>query len=290
LETSTLIQQMILNGVMSGSIYVLVALGLSLILAVTGIVQIAHGEMYMLGGYITYSLCVQQGLPFVASLAIATLVVGVLGVPIEKIFYRPFRHGEFEPMVIMGLALMLILQTSAILIWDPTFKFVRTPFPGVYHVGSAIITQERLIIIVVGTIFIVGFFLFLQKTRQGRAMRAVAQDMTAASLQGINIDNVSSLAMFLGCCLAGVAGGLMGAIFSLSPTMGSPVFMTGISVIILGGLGSIVGAVAGGYILGFVNSITSLLFSLYIADAASFFIIILILLFKPQGLMGHPSQ
>jgi branched-chain amino acid transport system permease protein len=281
---------MVLNGVMSGSIYVLVALGLSLILAVTGIVQIAHGEMYMLGGYITYSLCVQQGLPFVVSLVIATVVVGVLGVPIEKIFYRPFRHGDFEPMVIMGLALMLILQTSATLIWDPTFKFVHTPFPGVYHIGSATITQERLIIIVVGTIFIVGFFLFLQKTRQGRAMRAVAQDMTAASLQGINIDHVSSLAMFLGCCLAGVAGGLMGAIFALSPYMGGPVFMTGISVIILGGLGSIVGAVAGGYILGFVNSITSLLFSLYIADAASFFIIILILLFRPQGLMGHPSQ
>lgn len=281
---------MFINGLSSGSIYVLVALGLSLILAVTGIVQLAHGEMYMLGGYITYTFCVKMGLPFIPSLAIATLLVGLLGIPIEKIFYRPFRHGDFTPMVIMGLSLMLILQTSATLIWDTSMKYMRTPFPGVYHVFGGAVTQERLIIIGIGTIFIVAFFLLLHRTRSGRAMRAVAQDMTAASLQGINIDRVSSVAMFFGCCLAGVAGGLMGAIFVLSPFMGGPVLMTGISVIILGGLGSIVGAVAGGYILGFVDSITTQLFSLYVADAVTFLIIILILLFRPQGLMGHPSQ
>jgi branched-chain amino acid transport system permease protein len=290
LDTSTLIQQVLVNGLSSGSIYVLVALGLSLILAVTGIVQLAHGEMYMLGGYITYTFCVKLGLTFIPSLAIATVVVGLLGIPIEKIFYRPFRHGDFTPMVIMGLALMLILQTSASSIWNTSFKYLRTPFPEVYHVAGAVISQERLIIISVGTIFIIAFFLLLHKTTSGRAMRAVAQDMTAAALQGISIDRVASVAMFLGCCLAGVAGGLMGAIFTLSPFMGSPVLMIGISVIILGGLGSIVGAVVGGYILGFVNSIATLLFSLYVSDAVSFLIIILILLFRPQGLMGHPSQ
>ncbi len=290
MDTSTLIQQIIINGISSGSIYVLVALGLSLILAVTGIVQLAHGEIYMLGGYLTYTFCVQRGFDFMVSLVIATAITGLLGILVEKIFYRPFRYGDFTPMVIMGLALMLILQTSASLIWDTSFKYLRSPFPEVYEVGGAMISEERVIIIGISTVFIVGFFLLLHKTRAGRAMRAVAQDMTAAALQGINIDRVSSVAMFLGCCLAGVAGALMGAIFKLSPFMGGPVLMTGISVIILGGLGSIVGAVAGGYILGFVDSITTQLFSLYISDAATFLIIILILLFRPQGLMGQPSQ
>ena len=194
------------------------------------------------------------------------------------------------PMVIMGLALMLILQTSATSIWTSSYKYLHTPFNEVYHIGGAVVSQERLIVICVAAVFIIVFFLLLHKTKSGRAMRAVAQDMTAAALQGINIDRVCSVAMFLGCALAGVAGGLMGAIFTLSPFMGSPVLMTGISVIILGGLGSLIGAVAGGYILGFVNSIATTLLTLQMSNIISFLIIIIILLFRPHGLLGQPSK
>jgi branched-chain amino acid transport system permease protein len=274
---------------MSGSIYVLIALGMTLVLTVLGIVQLAHGEIYMMGGYFTYYFCVKLGLHYLLALAIATLLMALAGIVIEKVFYRPFRHASFLPTVILGLALMLSMQTTAVVTWGGATRIVTTPFPGVLHIGGASLSWERLVIIIISVVSFSGLFLLLYKTKIGHAMRAVSQDVNAALLQGISVDRVSSIAMFLGCGLAAVAGGLMGAVFTLSPFMGTPVLMKGIAIIILGGLGSLMGAVIGGFILGFVDAIATPLLSLQMANIIGFMTIIIVLLFRPQGIMGRPS-
>jgi branched-chain amino acid transport system permease protein len=185
---------------------------------------------------------------------------------------------------------MLILQTTAVVTFGGSTKVLTTPFPGIINISGIIISQERLILILISIVFVVGLFLLLQKTEIGRTMRAVSQEMNAALLLGISVDRVSSFAMFLGCALAAVAGGLMGAIFSLSPFMGSTALMKGIAVIVLGGMGSIPGAVIGGLIIGLIDGIVPPLLSTQMASTIGFLVILLILIFRPQGIKGQPSQ
>jgi branched-chain amino acid transport system permease protein len=289
LTGSTLVAQIILNGLMAASIYILVALGLTLVLSMTGIVQLAHGEIYMLGAYGTYYFCVVLGLHYLLALVISTLIIGLAGIPLEKIFFRPFRGPDFMPSVIIAVGIMIMLQTTAIVNFGSSIKVVTTPFRGVMTIAGAIVSWERLLVIVISAIFVGGLFLLLRRTKMGLGMLALSQDIRGAALQGISADRVSSVAMFLGCGLAAVAGGLMGAIFNLSPSMGGYALMKGIAVIILGGMGSLAGVVVGGLILGFIDGIVPPLLSVQMANLIGFICIILILIFRPQGIMGRPS-
>jgi branched-chain amino acid transport system permease protein len=275
---------------MAGSIYVMVAMGLTLILSILGMLQLAHGEIYMLGGYATYYFSVVFGLNFFLALLCSIILIGGFGIILEALIFRPFRRAEFFRSVIMATGLMLILQTGAVISFGSSNKVVTTPFPGSITVAGVSLSWERLIIILVSAAFVAALFFLINKTRIGQAMVAVSQDVDAASLQGINPNRVSSLAMFIGCALAAAAGGLMGAIFFLSPGMGGFALMKGIAVIILGGLGSLTGAVAGGLILGLVDGIVPPFLSTHLASLVGFILIILILLFKPQGLLGHASK
>lgn len=286
---SALLLQIALNGLMSASIYILVALGLTLVLSMTGIVQMAHGEIYMLGAYGTYYFCVVLGLHYLLALAISTLVIGLAGIPLEKIFFRPFRGQDFMPSVIIAVGIMIMLQTTAVVSFGSSAKVVTTPFRGVLNIAGAIVSWERLIVIVISAVFVGGLFLLLHRTKMGLAMLALSQDIRGAALQGISADRVSSAAMFMGCALAAVAGGLMGAIFNLTPSMGSYALMKGIAVIILGGMGSLAGVVVGGLVLGFIDGIVPPLLSVQLASLIGFLCIILVLILRPQGIMGRPS-
>ncbi len=288
--TGGAIAQSIVNGLMSGAIYVLIALGLTLVLSITGIVQLAHGEIYMLGAYGAYYFCTVLGLHYILAAVIATVLVGGLGIVLERVFYRPFRHGEFWPTVIMATGIMLALQTLATVSFGSTTKVVSTPFGGVFKIGGVSISQERLIVIGVSIVLVLACFAFIWKTRIGQAMMAVSQNLPAAALQGIDANRVSAVAMFLGCGLAAVAGSLMGAIFTLSPSMGGFALMKGIAVIILGGMGSITGAVAGGLIIGLIDGIVPIVLDVHMANLIGFAVIILILVFRPTGILGVPSQ
>ncbi|MFO7773753.1 MAG: branched-chain amino acid ABC transporter permease [Dehalococcoidia bacterium] len=285
--TEVPVAQIILNGLMSGAIYVLVALGLTLVLSIMGIVNLAHGELYVFGAYGAYYFCVVAGLNFLLALFISTLLVGLLGIGIEKIFFRPFRQGNFLPAVIMATGLMLILQTTTVVTFGGSTKVIVTPFPGVITVAGTTISRERLVIILVAIVLVATLLFLMRRTKIGQAMVAVSQDLDAAALQGISVDQVSSVAMFLGCALAAAAGALMGAVFGLSPAMGGFALMKGIAVIILGGLGSIPGAVIGGLILGLIDGIVPALLSTQMASLVGFVAIILILVFRPQGIMGR---
>jgi len=281
-----MLTQNILNGLMSGWIYILVALGLTLVLSIVGIVQLAHGEIYMVGAYIVYYFCVSMGLNFYISLIVSILCVGLLGVVLERFFLRPFRE-DVEGAIISTIALILIIQTAVAAIAGVSYRDIPSPIQGVFIILGARLSWERLLTILVSIALVSVLLIFISKTKIGQAMVAVSEDREAAALQGINVNWVSSIAMFLGCALAAAAGGLTGAIFDLTPYMGSFALMKGIEVIILGGLGSIPGAIIGGLILGLVDGLVTQLLSVQMASIIGLFAIILILLFRPQGLLGH---
>lgn len=286
-----LLLQSVLNGLMAGSIYILVALGLTLIMGIMGIVQFAHGEIYMFGGYLTYGFCSLLGVPFILSMVISAVLMGVIGILIEKVFYRPLRFSsDFLPPMIIAIALMLGLQNTAIIMFGMNVRVVSSPFSGVLKFAGISLSWERLMVIIIAFVLVVGLFALLRKTKIGQAMVAISQSLQGAALQGISSDRISSVGMFIGCALAAVSGSLMGAIFSLSPTMGTFALMNGIAVMILGGMGSLTGTVVGGLVIGLIEGIGGSFVGPTMSSLITFMVIILILLVRPQGIMGRRAR
>ncbi len=249
------------------------------------IVQLAHGEVYMIAAYIVYYFTVTVGINFYVGFVIAVLAVGVLGIALERFFFRPFR-GKPNQALVLSIGLMLVFQNVVLAITGGTPKSYHSPFESVVNIGNLALSTERLVIIIAGFVLIVALFLFIRFSKNGQACWPY-RERDGAALQGININRLSAIAMCLGCALAGVAGGLVGALFTLTPTMGGSVLMKGIAVIILGGLGSVPGAVIGGLIIGLIDGIVPVFTTSYMASLIGFAIVILILLFRPQGLWGH---
>jgi len=281
-----ILPQCIINGLVAGWIYILVALGLTLVLSITGIVQLAHGEVYMLGAYGSYYLCIRAGLHFFLALGLSSALVGIIGIGLERFFFRPFR-GQMDRALIIAIGLIILLQNTVLVTAGGTPKAAPSPFSGVLVILGFRVSWERVAVILVALVLVSALFLFIHRTKTGQAMVALSQDREVAALQGINIDRISSFAMFLGCALAAVAGGLVGAMFNISPLMGGFALMKGIAVIILGGLGSITGAVVGGLIIGLIDGIVPPLLNTHLASLMGFGAIILILLLRPQGIFGH---
>jgi branched-chain amino acid transport system permease protein len=282
---SNLIQS-ILNGLTLSAIYVLVSLGLTLILSIMNIVQLAHGEVYMIGAYLVYFLFSFLGINFYVSLLVSILLVGSFGIFMERFLFRRYT-GDPERAMIISIGLMLVLQNIVIFIAGGDARAYSSPFTSVVKLFNASLSWERLVIIVVGVVLVIGLFLFVRFTRQGQAMLAISQEREGSALQGININRISSLAMFLGAALAAVAGGLVGGLFSLLPTMGSFALMKGIAVIVLGGLGSIPGVMVGSLLLGLIDGIVPMFSSTYVAGLIGYGAIILVLYFRPKGIWGH---
>jgi branched-chain amino acid transport system permease protein len=278
--------QSLLNGLALAGIYILIALGLTLVLSIMGIVQISHGEIYMIGAYSTYYMIAGLGFHFLLAVIIATLFVGGLGIALERFCFRPFR-GMPDRAFTVSIALILILQNVVLCIAGGNPRTYFSPFTGVLRVLGIAIAWKRLVIVLVGLGLLVALFLFIRFTKPGQAMLAISQEREGAALQGMNIDRISAVAMFLGCGLAAIAGALIGSLFSISPTMGSFALMKGIAVIILGGLGSISGAVVGGLILGLIDGVLPAYTTTHVAGLVGFAAIIMILLFRPQGIWGH---
>jgi branched-chain amino acid transport system permease protein len=278
--------QSILNGLAAGWVYVLVAVGLTLVFGIMNIVQFAHGEIYMLGAYFSYLLIKSCGFSFWEALPLTAIVIGLLGVVLERFFFRPFR-GNFEPSIIVAVGLMVLLQTVAVVGFGTSTKSMPGIIPGVFTVSGITLSWDRLLAILFGIVLVSALFLLIQKTKIGQAMVAVSQDPYAAALQGIDVNRISAVAMVLGCALAAIAGSLMGSIFGTSPFMGTSAIIKGIAVIILGGLGSIPGAVAGGLILGLIDGLVPPLLSPTMAGIVGFGVIIIVLLLRPRGLFGH---
>lgn len=278
-----------LNGLMLGTNYALIALGLTLIFGILGIVNFTHGEMYMLGGYSAYYLFGHFHLNFFLTLALSALLVGVLGAFLEKFIFRPLTtRPKLElTSLIAAVGLAWVFQMLAVIAFGDLDKNVPSAFRGIIRTAGIVITVERLATILLGIGLVVLLNIFLLKTKTGMTIRAVAQDKEAAALQGVPVDRVTAMTFGLGCGLAAISGALVAPIFGVSPTMGGEVILKAFLVVILGGMGSVPGAMLGGLVLGFIESFGCLFFSVPTVMVLTFSIIIMILILKPKGLLGH---
>jgi len=280
-----LLVQALLNGFGLAMVYVLVALGLTLIFSILEIINFAHGEFYMLGGYVTYYAFAVFGLNYFATLGFAILAVGLAGVVAERLIFRYLR-GKTLNAFIVSLGLLWVMQASAQLSFGVLDKPVPSAFSGIVRAFGLVISVERLVVSLSAIVLIAALYLFLRWSRPGRAMRAVAQDADAAALQGVDIELVSALGFGIGCALAGRAGGLLAPVFAVSPAMGALPVVKAFIIIIIGGMGSLPGAVVGGLLLGSVEGLGSLFMGSAAVNVLGFLVVILVLLVRPRGLFG----
>jgi branched-chain amino acid transport system permease protein len=284
--TAGLLVQSAVIGVSIGSIYILMALGLTLMFGMMHIINFAHGAVYMLGAFVIYYVFFQGGVPYFAAFVIAMILLGAFGYLVERSVYRPIKGG-IEPTLVALLALTTFLQAAGYPVFGQLDKHVPPVFQGTRSVFGVMISVERLMIIPLAGILVIGLYLFINKTRLGAAMRAIEQDKEAASLQGVNVNMINGLAFGIGFALAAAAGALMAPIFKLDPMMGEQPLLKAFIIIILGGLGSVPGAIVGGLMLGLVDSIVATALGAEPAFLLSFVFIILLLLWKPSGLFGY---
>jgi branched-chain amino acid transport system permease protein len=283
---SILLAQAVLNGLVIGTMYMLMAVGFTLVFGIMRVVNFAHGEFYMLGAFIGFFTYVQWEMPFVVCLAIAALTIGILGMLVERALIQPFRSDEMSGMI-ATLAMSVIIQNAAVMLWGPVPRAMPDIVAGTVAIGPFSFPWSRLVVIAAASLIFILFWLFMQRTRLGRAMRAVAQDMETALIQGIRVNYIYPLAFGMSVALAAMAGVLMGPVFSVSPFVGLTPMLKAFVVVILGGLGSVPGAVVGGLLLGMIESFTATLFGSLVADILQLLLVILILLVRPSGLLGQ---
>jgi len=287
--------EQVLNGLIISIFYALTALGLSIIFGVLRIVNFAHGELYMLGGYAYYLLLASLGVPPVLGVAGAVVVLFCVGAALETSLVKPIYQGKVdrpdEYAIMITFALAIFLQNLALSVFGP---WPQRPAPisrGSVEVGALIVSGDRLTAAVVGVLLIALVLVVLRYTWAGKAVRAVSQDRAAAEVMGVHVDRVSMFAFGIGAALAGAAGALIGPVFNVTPTMGVIPVVKAYVVVVLGGLGSIPGAIVGALLLGQVENLATVLIpdttrALAYKDAYGLVLLVLVLLLRPQGLFG----
>ena len=295
--------QQVLNAIFIGSIYALFAVGYTLVFGVLDVLNLAHSAVFMLGAVITYSLVVLHGLPLLPAAIIAILVCGLLGLLIEFVALRPLRRRDAPPIAAListiGLALIFVAiveqATQGTLfswLWQDGANSVRFPAGTVpnptYHVGGLTIEGTKLGILGLSVVLMLVLGYVMRFTQVGRALRAVAENRRAATLLGINVDRIFASTLFVSSALGGLAGLLFGLSLSdISPYIGrDQVELKGLAVIVLGGMGSIPGAVLGGYLLGLIEVFAFVRFGSNVEAGVAFAALFLVLVLRPQGLFG----
>jgi branched-chain amino acid transport system permease protein len=283
----TLVYQ-ILNGVQIGAIYALIALGYSMVYGIVKLINFAHGDIIMIGSFCTWVLMSRLNLPIWFSVLAAIVFCACFGMLIEKIAYKPLRKSARITLLITAIGISLLLQNTALLIFTSNPRMFTNIFSGTIQIGSRTLSYATLVTIAVSVVIMIGLTLLVNKTKIGKAMRAVSEDNEVAQLMGINVNNTISFNFGLGSALAAVAAVLYCCSYSqIQPTMGSMLGLKAFVAAVLGGIGSIPGAVIGGLIIGIAESLTKGYISSQLADAVVFGILILVLLFKPAGLLGR---
>lgn len=246
----------------------------------------AHGELYMAGASLVLALNAFLGINYFVAVVLAALLTGIFGMAVERVLFRPFVKTEMNGMI-MSLGLSICLQAGALILFGPDQQAMQRPVTGTFQLGGAIVANDRLAVGVCALVMITAFHLFLKHTRAGLSMQSVAQDAEVAALMGVKVHSVSARAFGIAAGLAALAGGLMAPIYSVAPYMGEVPMLKAFVVVVLGGLGSIPGAMAGGLVIGLVESTFATLLSSTLALIASFGIVLLIVLVRPRGLMGR---
>jgi branched-chain amino acid transport system permease protein len=278
--------QQIFNGIMLGSTYAIVALGLTLVFGILHIPNFAHGHLYMLGAYISFFLMTLYGFGFWTALVSSMAILGLIGMLIERIIYRPLQDKPHINSFISAIGALIILETSVIVLWGPQGRRIPNPYPDIVELLGITMSYQRLLVIMTAIVLIVLLQVFIKKTTPGTTIEAVAQNREGAMLVGINVNWVSSLTFAISTATAAAAASLVAPIFMISPTMGALLGMKAFVIVILGGLGSIPGAILGGYILGILEAIGGGYLSAAYKDVYAFGALILILSIRPTGLFG----
>jgi branched-chain amino acid transport system permease protein len=279
----------IVNLLILSSMYILTALGFAFLFNMLRILNLAHGAIYMIGGYVGYIFILALGFNHWVALLLATLIVGAFGIFLERFCFRPFV-GDFNRTVMICVAIVVILQTTVtIMVGNRTMAI--PPFAeGVLRVGLASVSYERIVTFAIGAILLGVIIYFVNRTKLGQQMQAIAQHRLGASLQGIDIHRVSALAFALGCALAAIAGVLMGAYLRLSPYMGDLMLVRVLIIVMLAGAGSISGILIAGLILGTLNAVLPVVIAGAGSDAVIIAVVVVLLLVRPQGFFGYEVE
>ena len=296
--------QQILNGLILGSLYALVALGYTMVYGILELINFAHGEIVMLGAMVSVTvlgvlaaLGVPVPLALLAALAGAVAVCVATGVLVERVAYRPLRNAPRLAPLITAIGVSIVLQNLAMIVWGRQYlSFPPVLDIEIYEVAGATITNVQILIVAVAGIVMAGLLLLVQRTRLGRAMRATAQNREVAGLMGVNVNQVIAATFAVGSALAAVAGLLIAAYYGIAHyNMGFILGLKAFSAAVLGGIGNIPGALLGGLLLGVIESLgagyigdlTGGFLGSHYQDIFAFFILILVLVFRPSGLLGE---
>ena len=280
----------IINGLSLGSVYAIIALGYTMVYGIAKMLNFAHGDVIMVGGYVCFCAMSYLGLPTLVSVVLAIVACTVLGIVVERLAYKPLRNAPSLDVLITAIGVSYFLQNAALLIWksDPkTFPNVVDLPSIVLFDGQITISAVTLVTIVACVLIMVALTLFTTKTRMGKAMRACSEDRGAATLMGINVNSTISLTFAIGSGLAAIAGVLMCSAYpTLMPTTGAMPGIKAFVAAVLGGIGSIPGAFLGGILLGIIEIFAKAYVGTQLADAIVFAVLIVVLLVKPSGLLG----
>lgn len=291
IPTSLVVEQ-VLNGVILGSMYAMIACGLTLIWGTMRMLNFAHGEMYMAGGYFFFVASSITGMPLVVAALLAIILTFALGILLERSVIHPLlktENWEFSTIVVT-LGLSVILQNGALLIWRERVRQVPYFIDGVTNVAGVRISNQRLLIFAVAVVTVGLMWALLKKSRFGLALRATSLDRDAATLYGINVNRIYSLTFGMAAALAALASVFLSSINSVNPWMGAPVMLKGFAVVVLGGLGSFQGAIIGGLLIGTIETLGVLFWSSQWREVISFSILIGVLWLRPWGLFGLKEE
>jgi branched-chain amino acid transport system permease protein len=283
---SFLIVQSLVNGLILGLLYLLMAIGFTLVFGIMRVVNFAHGEFYMLGAFAAYFAYAYAQLPYPVALGFAFGAAILLGAIIERVVFRPFRGDELSGMI-ASIGLALILQNLALIAFGPDPLAMPSLASGAFRIENIILPKSRMVVIAASAVILTGFYVFLMHTRWGRALRALVQDREIAAAYGIRVEWMYPLGLALGVGLASLAGALMAPLFGVSPFVGGTPLLKAFIVVILGGLGSIPGAALASVLLGLIESFTTSFVSASAAEIVVFGLVIAVLLVRPAGLLGH---
>lgn len=281
----------LITGLSLGSVYAIIALGYTMVYGISKMLNFAHGDVIMVGAYISFLLTNHAGMNAWVSLLIAIAVCTILGMLIERLAYRPLRGTGSLAVLITAIGVSYFLQNAALLLWGADPRMFNSIFGGFKTIhladGALTITPESMFTILANIIIMIALTLFVSKTKAGKAMRAVSEDNGAAQLMGINVNQSISLTFAIGSGLAAIAGVLMCSAYPvLIPTTGAMPGIKAFTAAVFGGIGSIPGAMIGGLILGIIEIFSRAYISSELADAIVFACLIIVLLIKPTGLLG----
>ena len=281
----------VINGISLGSVYAIIALGYTMVYGIAKMLNFAHGDVIMIGGYMCFIATMSLHLGTIPSILIAVIVCTLLGIVIERLAYKPLRSASSLAVLITAIGVSYFLQNAALLIWSSNTKSFKSVVAGVQPVklfGDKLsISAEAILTIAVSVVIMICLTLFTGKSKMGKAMRAVSEDRGAAQLMGINVNKTISMTFAIGSGLAAIAGVLLLSSYSsLTPTTGSMPGIKAFTAAVFGGIGSIPGTMLGGILLGVIEILGKAYISQELSDAIVFAVLIIVLIFKPTGLLG----